>query len=112
MMVRIHGLSPTMASGWPIPDSLEHSGNSAQIHRTGSLLIDVSPVGDSGDAHNFTEIVDNVYNAVITHANPPEVLVSAQLFAAGGSRIGGQAFNLRHYPHNEAIAQTLQLFPC
>ena len=47
---------------WDFPDSLR---------RTGSIFIDISPVGDPCDAHNLAGIVDNIHDAVITHANPP-----------------------------------------
>ena len=68
-------------------------------------------VGYAGDVYNLAGIVNSIHDSVIAYANPPEVLVSEQLFAAEWSGIGGQAFNFRCYPRNETIAQTLQLFP-
>jgi hypothetical protein len=54
-------------------------------------------VGYTDDANNLAKIVNNIHDAVIADANPPEILVSAQLFATVGSLIGRQAFNFRRY---------------
>ena len=75
-----------------------------------SLFVDIPAVGDAGDTHHLAVVID-VHDAAIPDADAPEILVTAQFSAAGWSRIGGQAINLRHQPRDEVVSQVLQLPP-
>ena len=76
-----------------------------------SLFIDIPAVGDASDAQPLAVVIDDVHDAVITDANAPEIFVTVQFPAAGRSRIGGQAIDLRCQPRDEMVAQVLQLLP-
>ncbi len=88
-------------------------GNGGDVKRRAavSLFIDIPAVGDAGDAHHPAVVIDDVRDAVITHADAPEILVASQFPTAGRPWSGGQAFDLRHQPSDEAVAQGLQLPP-
>jgi len=72
-----------------------------------SPSIDVPAVSDACDAHHLAVVIDDIDDTVVPHPDTPEILVATQFLSAGGPRIGGQAINLRHYPRDEVVAQTL-----
>src|SRR5450432_3298611 len=67
-------------------------------------------VSDAGDVHRSFFVINRIYDAVISNANPPAVFIAMQLLAAGRTRTAGQFADLGKQPLDHIRRQILKLF--
>ena len=71
-------------------------------------LVDFAAMPYPSDTYPQLHVIDDLHDAVVSHANAPLVAAAFELFASSWTRLKLKRLQLREYPFDDLAGQSLQ----